>query len=147
MIDRKLQAPIESSCDSASVSHSLPPRSTAGQLTLDQHIGVRIPGGQPILFKHFHTILLRLPRRLLRGSCVLLRPCFRVQPGLLALRCGETAVRPVSLNQNVSIRILCALPKLNVSPFQSDQLSFPKPSSKCRKEKGVTIISLSDNLP
>src|SRR5271165_4298501 len=27
---------------------SLPPRSTAGQLTLDQHIGVRIPGGQPI---------------------------------------------------------------------------------------------------
>ena len=29
----------------------LPPRSTAGQLTLDQHIGVRIPGGQPNLFK------------------------------------------------------------------------------------------------
>jgi hypothetical protein len=28
-------------------SHLLPPRSTAGQLTLDQHIGVRIPGGQP----------------------------------------------------------------------------------------------------
>ena len=28
---------------------SLPPRSTAGQLTLDQHIGVRIPGGQPNL--------------------------------------------------------------------------------------------------
>ena len=28
--------------------HLLPPRSTAGQLTLDQHIGVRIPGGQPI---------------------------------------------------------------------------------------------------
>jgi hypothetical protein len=27
--------------------HILPPRSTAGQLTLDQHIGVRIPGGQP----------------------------------------------------------------------------------------------------
>src|SRR4051794_14508417 len=25
----------------------LPPRSTAGQLTLAQHIGVRIPGGQP----------------------------------------------------------------------------------------------------
>ena len=25
----------------------LPPRSMAGQLTLDQHIGVRIPGGQP----------------------------------------------------------------------------------------------------
>ena len=30
----------------------LPPRSTAGQLTLDQHIGVRIPGGQPNLFNH-----------------------------------------------------------------------------------------------
>ena len=29
-------------------SSLLPPRSTAGQLTLDQHIGVRIPGGQPI---------------------------------------------------------------------------------------------------
>src|SRR6266567_6543594 len=29
-------------------AHLLPPRSTAGQLTLDQHIGVRIPGGQPI---------------------------------------------------------------------------------------------------
>ena len=26
----------------------LPPRSMVGQLTLDQHIGVRIPGGQPI---------------------------------------------------------------------------------------------------
>jgi hypothetical protein len=29
------------------VQAALPPRSTAGQLTLDQHIGVRIPGGQP----------------------------------------------------------------------------------------------------
>src|SRR5690349_14757076 len=29
---------------------ALPPRSTAGQLTLDQHIGVRIPGGQPNYF-------------------------------------------------------------------------------------------------
>jgi hypothetical protein len=28
-------------------NRKLPPRSTAGQLTLDQHIGVRIPGGQP----------------------------------------------------------------------------------------------------
>ena len=27
---------------------SLPPRSMVGQLTLDQHIGVRIPGGQPL---------------------------------------------------------------------------------------------------
>ena len=35
----------------------LPPRSTAGQLTLDQHIGVRIPGGQP---KPFGTIQLFL---------------------------------------------------------------------------------------
>ena len=26
----------------------LPPRSMVGQLTLDQHIGVRIPGGQPL---------------------------------------------------------------------------------------------------
>ena len=26
----------------------LPPRSMVGQLTLDQHIGVRIPGGQPV---------------------------------------------------------------------------------------------------
>ena len=30
------------------VSHLLPPRSMVGQLTLDQHIGVRIPGGQPL---------------------------------------------------------------------------------------------------
>ena len=33
----------------------LPPRSMVGQLTLDQHIGVRIPGGQPnksIKFNH-----------------------------------------------------------------------------------------------
>ena len=28
----------------------LPPRSMVGQLTLTQHIGVRIPGGQPILY-------------------------------------------------------------------------------------------------
>ena len=35
------------------VSRSLPPRSTAGQLTLDQHIGVRIPGGQPNSFQQF----------------------------------------------------------------------------------------------
>ena len=28
-------------------SRLLPPRSMAGQLTLDQHIGVQIPGGQP----------------------------------------------------------------------------------------------------
>src|SRR5438445_13242621 len=29
------------------IIRALPPRSTAGQLTLDQHIGVRIPGEQP----------------------------------------------------------------------------------------------------
>ena len=32
------------------IDYPLPPRSMVGQLTLDQHIGVRIPGGQPILF-------------------------------------------------------------------------------------------------
>ena len=32
---------------SPTVSRLLPPRSMVGQLTLDQHIGVRIPGGQP----------------------------------------------------------------------------------------------------
>src|SRR5579872_4140078 len=36
----------------------LPPRSTAGQLTLDQHIGVRIPGGQkPKLFIIRHLVV------------------------------------------------------------------------------------------
>ena len=29
-------------------SAALPPRSMVGQLPLEQHIGVRIPGGQPI---------------------------------------------------------------------------------------------------
>jgi hypothetical protein len=38
-------------CDVAYLK--LPPRSTAGQLTLDQHIGVRIPGGQPNVLNHF----------------------------------------------------------------------------------------------
>lgn len=33
-----------------SAAFVLPPRSMVGQLTLDQHIGVRIPGGQPIHF-------------------------------------------------------------------------------------------------
>ena len=38
-------------------SFRLPPRSMVGQLTLDQHIGVRIPGGQPIphLLEPFRT--------------------------------------------------------------------------------------------
>ena len=35
---------------------SLPPRSTAGQLTLDQHIGVRIPGGQPNPFNNLRPL-------------------------------------------------------------------------------------------
>jgi hypothetical protein len=39
----------------AGLTSALPPRSTAGQLTLDQHIGVRIPGGQPNLFKHLRS--------------------------------------------------------------------------------------------
>ena len=35
-------------------SRLLPPRSMVGQLPLEQHIGVRIPGGQPIIhFKWF----------------------------------------------------------------------------------------------
>ena len=38
----------------------LPPRSTAGQLTLDQHIGVRIPGGQPII-SSIHAAFLDCP--------------------------------------------------------------------------------------
>ena len=39
----------------AKTSQTLPPRSTAGQLTLDQHIGVRIPGGQPNLFNQLRS--------------------------------------------------------------------------------------------
>src|SRR5579862_6983080 len=39
-VDARFRLPIQSNL-------LLPPRSTAGQLTLDQHIGVRIPGGQP----------------------------------------------------------------------------------------------------
>ena len=35
-------------CKMRRYSRLLPPRSMVGQLTLDQHIGVRIPGGQPI---------------------------------------------------------------------------------------------------
>ena len=37
------------------LSDLLPPRSMAGQLTLDQHIGVRIPGGQPIRHTAFQS--------------------------------------------------------------------------------------------
>src|ERR1039458_8119701 len=44
------------------IINTLPPRSTAGQLTLDQHIGVRIPGGQPRLFNRFYTFHLALCR-------------------------------------------------------------------------------------
>ena len=36
------------------LSPLLPPRSMVGQLTLDQHIGVRIPGGQPNPYKTLH---------------------------------------------------------------------------------------------
>ena len=38
----------------------LPPRSTAGQLTLDQHIGVRIPGGQPNPVNHLLVQVLKI---------------------------------------------------------------------------------------
>ena len=31
---------------------ALPPRSMVGQLPLEQHIGVRIPGGQPVDSRH-----------------------------------------------------------------------------------------------
>src|SRR5205085_11129249 len=44
-----LLAHLRSKVAAPSTRSLLPPRSTAGQLTLDQHIGVRIPGGQPIL--------------------------------------------------------------------------------------------------
>ncbi len=54
----------------------LPPRSTAGQLTLDQHIGVRIPGGQPNLFNHFRTFLVPMTSLRLRGGCRWLQGCF-----------------------------------------------------------------------
>src|SRR5207248_1355228 len=37
-------------CAAAPAARQLPPRSMVGQLTLDQHIGVRIPGGQPNLY-------------------------------------------------------------------------------------------------
>src|SRR5215831_10631466 len=53
-VDRNSPGTIKSRWASSLVcfTSKLPPRSTAGQLTLDQHIGVRIPGGQPNLFKH-----------------------------------------------------------------------------------------------
>ena len=38
----------------------LPPRSMVGQLTLDQHIGVRIPGGQPINMRGFAPLPCKL---------------------------------------------------------------------------------------
>ena len=37
---------------------ALPPRSMVGQLTLDQHIGVRIPGGQPIRINILRFLIL-----------------------------------------------------------------------------------------
>ena len=50
-------------------THILPPRSMVGQLTLTQHIGVRIPGGQPTLTKPGITIEARpLPWQRLNNS-------------------------------------------------------------------------------
>ena len=62
-VDRTSLGTIESSVPGARRSHlkkKLPPRSTAGQLTLDQHIGVRIPGGQP---KHSKQLRFDRPNR------------------------------------------------------------------------------------
>src|SRR5215471_6563689 len=52
-------------------SSVLPPRSTAGQLTLDQHIGVRIPGGQPIfsILPYLTVRCLGQSSRTLRHHC------------------------------------------------------------------------------
>ena len=46
----------ERTAPSLSRLKALPPRSMVGQLTLDQHIGVRIPGGQPIENKDLTTL-------------------------------------------------------------------------------------------
>src|SRR6476660_9305980 len=60
----------------------LPPRSTAGQLTLDQHIGVRIPGGQPSNRFSFSTLrvvrkpFFQFPALRLRPVCVCCRHFF-----------------------------------------------------------------------
>src|SRR5579872_5132427 len=46
--------------------------------TLDQHIGVRIPGGQPSSFSHFRVFLFFLLLLLVRSWCVLVGRGFRV---------------------------------------------------------------------
>src|SRR5579863_5449744 len=52
-VGTQVSATVQEACrpwlqaEEHSAPRVLPPRSTAGQLTLDQHIGVRIPGGQP----------------------------------------------------------------------------------------------------
>lgn len=48
-----------------SAAFVLPPRSMVGQLTLDQHIGVRIPGGQPI--QHLPALLRTFPNSLVQA--------------------------------------------------------------------------------
>ena len=56
-------APVAGSCPIAKGCKSgtrLPPRSMAGQLTLDQHIGVRIPGGQPLRINNLRLTYARM---------------------------------------------------------------------------------------
>ena len=57
----------------------LPPRSMVGQLTLDQHIGVRIPGGQPTGIENLATNFLN-PILTLSSAMNLLAklPCFLI---------------------------------------------------------------------
>jgi hypothetical protein len=66
----------------------LPPRSTAGQLTLDQHIGVRIPGGQPkIRSKEFFCQIYHSERFILARRQPEARPgIFRVSRALTGPR-------------------------------------------------------------
>jgi len=49
-------------------------------LTLDQHIGVRIPGGQPILFNNFHLRLVFRSAWRLRPVCEFLRRNWSIEP-------------------------------------------------------------------
>ena len=79
-VDRDSVGTIESKEPSVGLFNSkLPPRSTAGQLTLDQHIGVRIPGGQPIIFNHLRQLLLQPLPDLVRPWCGLVQVCVRIE--------------------------------------------------------------------
>ena len=70
----------------------LPPRSTAGQLTLDQHIGVRIPGGQPILMLVFSTTRFQ--------ACV----CVRLMSDWYGPRIVERPMRDVGLGISTTMQ-------------------------------------------